>query len=232
MADNVPSNGQSDVQTDIQPNVQTDTQPNIPPDAQRGSVPPDAQRGSVPPDAQRGSVPPNAQRRNIPPKVPPRNPYAVQDDAMVEWSQDIPESAAHRVGRIFFLVAALAMLALFLIFPMAFFLLLCAIFLLIYFFAFYLFKTKTYDFSLVGDVVRCSLIRNNRRRRKKMKFRTTEVQYIARHIDDKGNVRRYYEEDPEVEACTMVVNYNNQEFHLIIPVNEDFLEAMKGRVHY
>ncbi len=150
-------------------------------------------------------------------------------DRLIEWSADLEESERHRRLRIFFLVATVAAFVWFMIVAIPFFLLLTPIFLVI-FLVFRAYKTTTFDFSLDGDVFRASVVYNQKRRRKKIKFRVSDINYIVRKIEQEGKPKFYCDKTDEGNLCTIVANYKGRRLLLIIPSNDEFLSAVRTKV--
>ncbi|MCD8231161.1 MAG: hypothetical protein LUD14_04955 [Clostridiales bacterium] len=150
-------------------------------------------------------------------------------DRLIEWSADLEESERHRRLRIFFLVATVAAFVWFMIVAIPFFLLLTPIFLVI-FLVFRLYKTTTFDFSLNGDVFRASVIYNQRRRRKKIKFRVSDINYIVRKVEQEGKTKFYCDKTDEGSLCTIVANYKGSRLSLVVPLNDEFLRAVRTKV--
>ncbi len=150
-------------------------------------------------------------------------------DRLLEWSANREESEKHRRVRIFFLVATVASFVCFMIVAIPFFLLLTPVFLVVFLFL-RAYKTVTWDFSLNGDVFRASVIYNQRRRRKKIKFRVSDIHYIVRKVEQQRKTRYYCDKADEGNLCTMAVNYKGSRLSLVFPADDEFLAAVQTRV--
>ncbi len=154
-----------------------------------------------------------------------------REQRFIDWAQELDETEKHRKVRIGFLGATIAAFLMFMVFAIPIYLLLTPIFLIVWLVARSR-KTTTWDFSLDGDVVRASVVYNQKRRRKKMKFRVADIVYIVRKIEKNTNGKTLYYCDVSEEGylCTMVINYKGKKVALVIPQYDDFLDAVRTRV--
>lgn len=148
----------------------------------------------------------------------------------IEWMTDCGESAGHMIGRTISLVLAVISL---LITISGYPIMLIPLIVFGVLFALLQMSARVeYEFCYFSDDVEVSAIYNRARRKKKMSFSLSEVEYIVKRVE-KQEVTRYYCRKSDISNLyTLVVNKDNKRTALVMEVVPEFLKVlqMKGKV--
>lgn len=146
----------------------------------------------------------------------------------LEWLIDCEESTGHKIGRVASLIMAIVLFLFFSMSGQLFALIGLVIFAVI----FILLQRKAYVeyefFHFDGDI-RISAIYNRARRKNKMKFTVSDVEYMVKKIEKQEVTKYFCIPDDMGNIYTMVLNQDGKRTAVVMEADPEFVKIMERK---
>ncbi|MCD8148117.1 MAG: hypothetical protein LUE92_00825 [Clostridiales bacterium] len=146
----------------------------------------------------------------------------------IEWITEIGESLGHKMARFFCLAAAVALIIVFLGAPYLALIIAGVVFLLL-FFVLNLRAFVEYDFMYFAEELRIVVIYNQRRRKKKMVIKLSDMQYMVKKIEPGSDTIYCCARRDEGNTYTLACNQEGRRMNLVLQPDPAFVEELQHR---